>query len=76
MEIEPNRNFAGGPLLGLRALGDRVLPGIFQVPGKDDKTLEAIEVTQAALRDSIEEAKKLAEKSDRLIKQHRKAIES
>ena len=48
--------------------------GDFEVPDKDDKTLNAIEETQAALRESIEEAKDLAEKSDRLIKKHRKEI--
>jgi hypothetical protein len=41
-----------------------------------DDTLKAIEETQAALRDSIEAAKDLAEKSERLISQHRKEIES
>lgn len=41
---------------------------------KDDKTLNAIEETQAALRESIEEAKDLADKSDRLIKKHRQAL--
>jgi hypothetical protein len=41
------------------------------VSDKDDKTLDAIEETQAALRESIEEAKQLAEKSERLIQQHR-----
>jgi uncharacterized coiled-coil DUF342 family protein len=44
------------------------------VPDKDDPTLDEIEETQAALRESIEEAKKLAEKSDRLLKKHRKRI--
>ena len=39
---------------------------------KDDKTLDEIEKTQAALRESIEEAKNLAEKSERLLKKHRK----
>ena len=40
------------------------------------KTLDAIEQTQAALRESIEEAKDLAEKSERLIRKHRKTIEN
>ena len=45
------------------------------MPTTDDKTLREIEQTQAALRDSIKEAKQLAEKSDRLLKKHRKAVE-
>ena len=45
------------------------------MPDKDDKTLREIEETQAALRESIEEAKNLAEKSERLLKKHRKKIE-
>lgn len=35
------------------------------------ETLDRIEETQAALRDSIENAKQLAAQSDRLIKRHR-----
>lgn len=42
---------------------------------KGDKTLNKIEETQAALRESIESAKRLADQSDRLIKQHRKEME-
>jgi hypothetical protein len=55
--------------------GGGVRTGKFQVPDKDDKTLDDIEETQAALRESIEEAKKLAEKSERLIKKHRKNVD-
>ena len=44
------------------------------MPDKADKTLGEIEETQAKLRESIEEAKKLAEKSDRLLKKHRKEV--
>lgn len=58
-----------------RTLEGGVLPGVFQVPEKDEKTLHEIEETQAALRESIEEAKKLAEKSDKLIKKHRQQVE-
>ncbi|MBO9581778.1 MAG: hypothetical protein J7498_12885 [Sphingobium sp.] len=36
-----------------------------------DQTFDDIEETQAALRDSIEQAKALTEKSERLIKQYR-----
>ena len=39
-----------------------------------DETLIKIEATQAALRDSIEQAKQLAENSARLIKKHREEI--
>lgn len=45
------------------------------MPGKDDKTLDEIEKTQAALRESIDEAMGLVEKTDRLLKRHRKQIE-
>ena len=41
---------------------------------KADKTLNEIEETQAALRESIEQAKSLAEKSDKLLKKHRKKV--
>lgn len=43
---------------------------------KRDEILDEIEDTQAALRQSIEEAKRLAEKSDRMVKKHRKELES
>lgn len=39
-----------------------------------DETLIRIEETQAALRDSIERAKELAEESDRLLRRHRKEV--
>lgn len=42
--------------------------------GNDNDTLEKIEETQAALRDSIELTKKLAEQSDALVKRHRKEM--
>ena len=41
---------------------------------KNDVTLTEIEKTQAALRESIEQAKDLAAQSERLIKKHRKEI--
>jgi molecular chaperone GrpE (heat shock protein) len=44
------------------------------VSDKGDKTLGEIEKTQARLRASIEEAKTLAEKSDKLLKRHRKEV--
>ena len=37
----------------------------------DQDMLEAIEETQAALRESIELAKELADDSDRLLRKHR-----
>jgi hypothetical protein len=39
-----------------------------------DDTLIKIEETQAALRETIEQAKQLADDSDRLIKKHRAEI--
>jgi hypothetical protein len=42
------------------------------VPEKYDKTLREIEDTQAALRESIEQAKSLAEESDKLLRKLRK----
>ena len=45
------------------------------MPNNDpDETLIQIEETQAALRDSIEQAKKLADESARLIGKHREEI--
>ena len=41
---------------------------------KADAALIRIEETQAALRDSIERAKKLTEESDRLVRRHRKPV--
>jgi len=49
--------------------------GKFQVTAKGEKTIDRIEETQAALRESIESAKKLAEQSERLIRQHRKEMD-
>lgn len=49
--------------------------GACSVPKKvPDDTLIKIEETQAALRDSIEQAKQLADDSARLIKKHRAEI--
>ena len=42
---------------------------------KSDKTLDAIEKTQAELRESIEVVKNLAEQSDKLISRHRREME-
>lgn len=63
-----------------RRTSDREAPsrpcqGRTEVPGKDDKTLDEIEKTQAELRESIDEARGLVEKTDRLLKRHRKQIE-
>lgn len=43
---------------------------------KPEKTLTEIEQTQEKLRESIEAAKELAEKSEKLLKQHRREIET
>lgn len=40
-----------------------------------EKTLDQIQETQAALRESIEQAKDFAEKSEQLIAQHREEID-
>lgn len=40
-----------------------------------DKQIKEIEETQQALRESIEEAKSLAEKAQRLLQKHKKTIE-
>jgi hypothetical protein len=45
------------------------------MPDEKDKTLDKIKETQAALRESIEEAKALAEESERLVKKHRKEVD-
>ena len=45
------------------------------VNGKPDGTLTSIEETQAALRESIETARQLAEKSDFLLQKHKQKIE-
>ena len=50
--------------------------GEYLMPKTDDDTLGRIEATQAALRDSIEKAKALASQSERLIRQHRKEMDS
>ena len=42
---------------------------------KRDGILTSIEETQAALRESIEAAKQLAEKSDFLLRKHRQKLE-
>ena len=41
-----------------------------------EKTLGEIEKTQAQLRESIETAKELADKSDKLIKKHRREMKA
>ena len=40
-----------------------------------DKQIEEIEQTQEALRESIKEAKNLADKAQELLQKHKKAIE-
>lgn len=42
---------------------------------KPDATLTSIEETQAALRESIETAKHLTEKSDVLLQKHKQKLE-
>ena len=43
---------------------------------KSEETLDRIEETQGALRDSIARTRQLAEESDRLIRQHRRESET
>jgi hypothetical protein len=45
------------------------------VTEKRDGILTSIEETQAALRESIETAKQLAEKSDFLLRKHKQKLE-
>jgi len=40
----------------------------------EDRQVKEIEQTQEALRESIEEAKKLADKAQRLLQKHKKTI--
>lgn len=41
---------------------------------QDAKTISQLEETQVALRESIEETKKLAKQAERLIKRHKKEL--
>jgi len=41
---------------------------------KTEKQIEEIEETQDALRESIDQARKLALKADKLLRQHKKAL--
>ena len=43
--------------------------------GKLQKEIDDIEATQAALRDSIEATKGLAEKAETLLKKHKKTLQ-
>lgn len=40
-----------------------------------DKEIEQIEQTQEALRESIEQAKELSDKAQRLLQKHKKTVE-
>lgn len=42
---------------------------------ESEKAAPAVEQTQEALRESIEQAKRLAERSDSLLKKHRQKLE-
>ena len=41
---------------------------------QSDKEIEQIQQTQDALRESIEEAKQLADKAHRLLQKHKKTV--
>ncbi len=43
---------------------------------KVEKEIAEIEATQGKLRESIEETKKLAEQADKLLKAHKKTLNS
>lgn len=43
---------------------------------KQEKAIAEIEATQAALRESIEATKGLAEKAETLLKKHKKALKA
>jgi hypothetical protein len=45
------------------------------VSDKQDKQIEEIEATQEALRESIDEAKRLAEKVQDLMQKHKETVE-
>jgi hypothetical protein len=60
----------GGPHTGLGRPWDTLT-----VKEKPDATLASIEETQTALRASIEAAKQLAEKSDFLLRKHKRKLE-
>ena len=75
MRAAPRRNLrrAEERLIWIKVYGR--LRGTRSLPRKKvDETLIRIEETQAALRDSIERAKELAEESDRLLRRHRKEV--
>jgi prefoldin subunit 5 len=50
-------------------------PGGTAVGRTPDKQIKEIEETQEALRESIAEAKHLADKAQQLLQKHKKAIE-
>jgi hypothetical protein len=55
-----------------------VTPGTLRrapMNAKSNKTLNEIEASQNAMRESIEMTKSLSEQTDRLIKRHRKELE-
>ena len=49
--------------------------GCFRHVNQSDKEIEQIQQTQDALRDSIEEAKRLADKAHRLLQKHKKTVQ-
>lgn len=48
--------------------------GEYGVSQNSNEALSQLDETQAALRESIEQAKKLAEKSDSLLQEHKRKI--
>jgi prefoldin subunit 5 len=61
--------------LGTFEISARSAPGGVAVTKSSDKEIEQIEQTQEALRESIEQAKELSDKAQRLLQKHKKTVE-
>ena len=60
---------------GTSAMQGGYAAGGMEVGKTEDRQVKEIEETQEALRDSIEEAKRLADRAQHLLQQHKKTIE-
>ena len=60
---------------GTFEVSTRSAPGGVDLTKSSDKELEQIEQTQEALRESIEQAKDLSDKAQKLLQKHKKRIE-
>ena len=70
MVTAPERNKQAAHMLNFDHMG----AGTLGANEDTEKRIEEIEVTQEALRDSIEQARSLAAKADKLLKRHKKAL--